>query len=81
MKQGETGSVEWKVDVTQTGSSARNIVLSGTITVENPNGFDVTGVSVKDQLDNAVVDCAPNTSTDLTVKANDKHHVHLLGAR
>ena len=72
MKQGETGSVEWKVYVTHTGSSARNIVLSGTITVENPNGFDVTGVSVKDQLDNAVVDCAPNTSTDLTVKANDK---------
>ena len=44
LKQGETGSVEWKVDVTQTGWTAQNMVVGGTITVGNPNGTAVTGV-------------------------------------
>jgi uncharacterized repeat protein (TIGR01451 family) len=75
LKTGETGTVQWKVDVTQTGSTARNAVVTGTITVFNPNATDVTGVAVTDQLPGAVVDCdgtagAPNTSTGLTVPAN-----------
>ena len=45
MKQGETGTAEWKVDVTQTGSTVRNAVVSGTITVANPNDRPVTGVA------------------------------------
>ena len=57
MKTGETGTANWKVDVTQTGSVARNAVVSGTIKVTNPNGKDVTGVTVGDALPGAVVDC------------------------
>ena len=45
LKQGETGSVEWEVDATQTGWTAQNIVVAGAITVANPNGTAVTGVS------------------------------------
>lgn len=75
MKTGATGSVQWKVDVTQTGSVARNAVVSGTITVQNPNGTDVSGVSVSDALPGAVVDCDSATdgaqSTGLTVPAED----------
>jgi uncharacterized repeat protein (TIGR01451 family) len=74
MKTGSTGSVQWKVDVTQTGSTARNAVVSGTITVQNPNGTAVSGVSVSDALSGAVVDCDSATagaqSTGLTAPAN-----------
>ena len=55
LKQGETGSVEWKVDVTQTGWTAQNMVVGGTITVANPNGTAVTGVSLTDQLPDTTV--------------------------
>jgi uncharacterized repeat protein (TIGR01451 family) len=80
LKPGETGTVQWKVDVTQTGSAVRNARVGGTITVHNPNATAVTGVSVTDVfvtggLASAVVDCdgtagEPNTSTGLTVPAN-----------
>ena len=42
-EDGQTGTANWKVDVTQTGFAARNAVVSGTITVTNPNDEDVTG--------------------------------------
>jgi len=74
MKKGDAGTVNWKVDVTQTGSTARNAVVTGTITVSNPNEVNVTGVSVVDALSGAVVDCdgtagEPYTSSGLTVPA------------
>lgn len=74
LKTGQTGTANWKVDVTQTGFVARNAVVFGTITVQNPNDFDVTGVTVTDALAGAVVDCdgvagAPAVSTGLTVPA------------
>ena len=75
LKPGESDTVQWKVDVTQTGSTARNAVVDGTITVENPNDTAVTGVSVTDALSGAVVDCdgvagTPLVSTGLEVPAN-----------
>ncbi len=70
LKHGEAGGVEWTVDVTQTGWTARNMVVSGTITVANPNGTAVTGVSVTDQLPNAFVYCASSFSSDLIVPAH-----------
>ena len=75
MKQGGTATAQWKVDVTQTGSTVQNAEVNGTIDVSNPNAFDVTGVTVTDALAGAVVDCdgaagAPVVSTGLTVPAN-----------
>ena len=72
MKTGETGSVQWKVDVTQTGFVARNAVVSGQITVANPNDAPVSGVSLTDALPGAVVDCdgtpgAPYLNTGLSL--------------
>lgn len=86
MKTGETGVANWKVDVTQTGFTARNAVVSGTITVSNPNGVDVTGVSVVDALPGAVVDCdgtagEPYVSSGLTVPANGNVQCAYTAAR
>jgi uncharacterized repeat protein (TIGR01451 family) len=69
MKTGQTGTANWKVDVTQTGFVARNAVVTGTITVKNPNDEAVTGVTVGDALEGAVVKCEGSAS-DLTVPAN-----------
>jgi uncharacterized repeat protein (TIGR01451 family) len=69
MKTGQTGTANWKVDVTQTGFAARNAVVSGTITVANPNNEDVSGVTVGDALSGAVVDC-DGSASGLTVPAN-----------
>ena len=71
---GGSGSVNWTIAVTQTGSTARNADVSGTITVQNPNDVAVTGVAVTDALAGAVVDCDAGTAgaqnTGLTVPAN-----------
>jgi uncharacterized repeat protein (TIGR01451 family) len=70
---GGSGNVNWTVQVTQTGSTARNAVVSGTINVQNPNDVAVTGVAVSDALAGAVVDCdaaAGAQNTGLTVPAN-----------
>ena len=50
MKTGDTGTVQWKVDVTQTGFVGRNAVVSGKINVSNPNDAPVSNVSVTDAL-------------------------------
>ena len=70
LEQGETGSVVWKVDVTQTGWTPQNIVVGGTITVANPNDTAVTGVALTDQLPDTTVWCGGNDAADLTVPAN-----------
>ena len=58
MKTGETGTVQWKVDVTQTGSvGAERRRERARSRSTNPNGVDVTGVSVGDGSPSAVVDC------------------------
>ena len=80
MKTGQTGTANWKVDVTQTGSVARNAVVSGTIKVTNPNGKDVTGVTVGDALPGAVVDCNGSAS-GLTVPANGSIECTYTAAR
>ena len=70
VEQGETGSVLWKIDVTQTGWTAQNIVVGGTIIIANPNDTAVTGVVLTDQLPDTTVFCGANDSADLTVPAN-----------
>ena len=74
LQSGGSGTVNWTVDVTQSGSFARNAVVTGTISVENPNDEAVTDVSVSDALAGAVVDCdagaAGAQSTGLTVPGN-----------
>ena len=80
MKTGQTGTANWKVDVTQTGFAARNAVVSGTITVTNPNDEDVTGVTVGDALPGAVVDCK-GPASGLTVPAKGSIECTYTAAR
>jgi uncharacterized repeat protein (TIGR01451 family) len=70
LPDGGAGSVTWKVAVVRS-SFETNLAVTGTITVSNPNGTDVTGVSVSDP--GGVVDCSPADgvqSSGLTVPAN-----------
>ena len=87
MKQGETGTVNWKVDVTQTGFTARNAIVSGTIDGAeperrrrdrchpSPTRFRATRPST------VTVVGAPYVSIDLTVPANGSLDLHVLGVR
>ncbi len=68
--QGGTGSVQWKVDVTQTGWTAQRILVGGSITVANPNGTAVIGVTLTDELPNTTVWCGGDDAADLTVPAD-----------
>ena len=80
LKTGETGTVQWKVDVTQTGSAVRNARVSGHDQGAQPerhggDGCRRDGRARHGGLAGAVVDCdgtagEPNTSTGLTVPAN-----------
>jgi len=70
LKPGESGSVAWKVDVKQTGWIAQNMVVGGTITVTNPNGTAVQGVSLTDGLPGTTVFCGENDPAALAVPAN-----------
>ena len=73
-QNGQSGSTTWKVDVTRTGPVDTGFAVSGTITVANPNGAAVDGVSVTDSLAGATVDCDASVSgaqaTGLTVPGN-----------
>ena len=70
LEQGATGSVVWKVDVTQTGWTPQNIVVGGMITVTNPNDTAITGVALTDQLPDTTIWCGGNDTANLTVPAN-----------
>ena len=63
------GSVTWKVTVTH-AQTAKNLAVSGTITVENTSGTAVSGVAVSDSIPGATIDCGGGSSTGLTVPAN-----------
>jgi len=59
----------YNVEVNQTGFSDSGWTLGGTITVSNPNSFDVTGVTVTDVYPGGV--CIVTGGTNVTVPAND----------
>jgi uncharacterized repeat protein (TIGR01451 family) len=70
LKPGETGSVVWKVDVTQTGWTAQDMIVYGTITVANPNDTAVTGVVLTDEVPDTSIYCGVHDFADLTLPAN-----------
>lgn len=60
---GEKATFNYTVDVTHDDGVDSDWAVSGTITVHNPNTFDVTGVTITDDL------CALTGGTDVTVPA------------
>ena len=70
VKPGETASVVWRVDVTLTGWTPRDMIVGGTIMVANPNDTAVSGVVLTDQIPDVTVFCGVNDNADLTVPAN-----------
>src|SRR5262249_40158884 len=48
---GGTATFNYQVDVTHNAGTDSNRKVTGTITVSNPNGFSVSGVSVTDSID------------------------------
>jgi len=72
---GESGEVNFTVEVTKDAGTDSDFAVSGTITVNNPNSFDVNGVAISDSLpggtcsvDDTSLDVAANSSasTDYT---------------
>ena len=83
---GTSGTVQWTVGVTQTGFVARNAVVSGQITVTNPNEGAVTGISVADSLAGAIVDCdgvigAPYVTSGLSLGGGNSLQCTYTAAR
>jgi hypothetical protein len=62
---GGTATFNYTVNVTHDAGTDSDWQLSGTITVSNPNDFDVTGVDITDP------GCTVTGGDDLTVPAND----------
>ena len=78
--------MQWTVGVTQTGFVARNAVVSGQITVTNPNEGAVTGISVADSLAGAIVDCdgvigAPYVTSGLSLGGGNSLQCTYTAAR
>jgi hypothetical protein len=65
---GGTATFNYTVNVNETGFSDSAFAVSGTITVTNPNSFDVTGVNVTDSIDNGGT-CSVTNGTNVTVPA------------
>jgi hypothetical protein len=71
---GGTATFNYTVEVTHDGGTDSDWQVNGTITVNNPNGFDVTGVNVTDAIDNTG-SCSVTNGTNLTVPANKSAQV------
>lgn len=71
---GGSAVFNYSVGVAQTGLTDSNWAIAGTITVFNPNDFDVAGVNVTDAI-SGVGACAVTGGTNLTVPANDSVQV------
>jgi hypothetical protein len=63
---GGTATFNYTVKVTHDSGTNKNVAVSGTITVFNPNVGDVTGVDVTDQLSDGTI-CDVTGGTDATV--------------
>ncbi len=66
---GGSAKFNYKVDVTHDAGTDSGWQVTGTITVSNPNGFDVSGVNVTDTIDNNGI-CNVNNGANVTVPAN-----------
>ncbi|MEN6570795.1 MAG: hypothetical protein ABFD24_03040 [Anaerolineaceae bacterium] len=66
---GGTATFNYSVLVTPDGFVDSAWAVSGTITVSNPNSFDVTGVTITDAIDNGG-SCTVTSGTNVTVPAN-----------
>ena len=66
---GATGSSDYTVTVSHGDSQDSNWAVSGTITVKNPNGGNVSGVNVTDLIDNGG-SCTVSGGTNATIPAN-----------
>ncbi len=64
-----SATFNYTVSVTHDSGTNSDWQVNGTITVNNPNGFDVTGVNVTDTISNGGT-CTVTGGTNVTVPAN-----------
>lgn len=67
---GGTATFNYTVEVTHDNGTDSNWMVTGMITVNNPNGFDVSGVNVTDDGVNNGGSCSATNGSGLTVPAN-----------
>jgi hypothetical protein len=67
---GGTASFTYTVHVTHDAGTEGHYAVTGTITVENTNAFEVAGTTVTDKLDDGTV-CSVTGGTNATIPAND----------
>src|SRR6266568_2820103 len=72
--QGGSAAFNYTVSVTHDSGTDSGWQVAGTITVNNPNGFDVSGVDVTDKIDNNG-SCSVTNGTGLTVLKNSSIQV------
>lgn len=74
LQPGQSGTANYTVTVTSTGSSNSNVVVSGKIDVNNPNptGDSVTASGIADQLSDGT-NCNVDTSGGLTLSPGDNY--------
>jgi hypothetical protein len=64
-------SVKYAVDVSQTGFADSDWQIVGTITVENPNQFDVKGINITDAVNDPHASCIVENGKGLTILKGD----------
>jgi hypothetical protein len=67
----EKASVKYAVDISQTGFADSDWQIVGTITVANPNQFNVTGVNVTDAVNDPHASCIVDNGTGVTILKGD----------
>jgi len=67
---GNSATFHYTVSVSYDSGTDSNWQVTGTITVNNPNGFDVSGVNVTDDGVNNGGSCSVSNGTNLTVPKN-----------
>ncbi|MFN2582630.1 MAG: hypothetical protein ABR498_07810, partial [Candidatus Dormibacteria bacterium] len=65
---GGTATVTYTVTVTRTGTDDTDHVLSGDVTLSNPNTSDLVGIDLTDSVDNGGA-CAVSNGTNVTIPA------------
>jgi hypothetical protein len=68
-------TVDYTVSVSHDAGTDQGWTVEGTITVNNPNDFEVNGVDVSDTVDDPNASCTVSNGTGRTVGANDSFDV------